>query len=230
MAQAIAHCHAVNVYHRDLKPENILLDADDCVKIADFGLAAMVHQQVPLLHTWHACVHAYVCTCIYAQVAHQQVPLLHKWHSPLHWTYIYAYTRGMPALLDPTHLHTRTRVHVRVSTCVCAYVHRRARASFHEAYQVHACAHSTWVHVHMHACIYVCPQVQEDASFLRHTKCGSLMYAAPEVLLSDATTGYDAATADIWSLGISAHGPMSIVYAWVLCVHGYCVRMGIVYA
>ena len=45
-------------------------------------------------------------------------------------------------------------------------------------------------------------QVQEDASFLRHTKCGSLMYAAPEVLTSDASKGYDAAKADIWSLGI----------------------------
>ncbi len=92
MAQAIGHCHALNVYHRDLKPENILLDDNDQVKIADFGLAAMVHQ------------------------------------------------------------------------------------------------------------------VREDASFLRHTKCGSLMYAAPEVLLSDASRGYDAAKADIWSLGISARG------------------------
>ena len=93
MAQAIGHCHKLHVYHRDLKPENILLDDNDEVKIADFGLAAMVQK------------------------------------------------------------------------------------------------------------------VREDASFLRHTKCGSLMYAAPEVLVSDASRGYDAAMADIWSLGISARRP-----------------------
>ena len=44
MAHAISYCHALNVFHRDLKPENILLDAEDRVKIADFGLAAMVHR------------------------------------------------------------------------------------------------------------------------------------------------------------------------------------------
>ena len=47
MASALAHCHERSVYHRDLKPENMLLDASDAVKIADFGLAAVVtqHQQ-----------------------------------------------------------------------------------------------------------------------------------------------------------------------------------------
>ena len=35
----------------------------------------------------------------------------------------------------------------------------------------------------------------EDASFLQHTKCGSVMYAAPEVLTSTAQTGYDAGKA-----------------------------------
>ena len=75
----VAFLHARHIAHRDLKPENILLNDEDDVKIADFGLAAMVRQ------------------------------------------------------------------------------------------------------------------VGEDASFLRHTKCGSLMYAAPEVLVSDASRGYDAA-------------------------------------
>jgi serine/threonine protein kinase len=49
-------------------------------------------------------------------------------------------------------------------------------------------------------------QVHEDASFLRHTKCGSIMYAAPEVLTATEHLGYDAAPADVWSLGV-------IVYA-----------------
>eukprot|EP00962_Isochrysis_galbana_P027672 scaffold8703_cov140-Isochrysis_galbana.AAC.1 len=49
-------------------------------------------------------------------------------------------------------------------------------------------------------------QVHEDASFLRHTKCGSIMYAAPEVLTATEHLGYAAAPADVWSLGV-------IVYA-----------------
>lgn len=34
--------------------------------------------------------------------------------------------------------------------------------------------------------------VSDDATFLRHTKVGSVMYAAPEVLTSTAAIGYDA--------------------------------------
>jgi len=44
--------------------------------------------------------------------------------------------------------------------------------------------------------------VLDDASFLQHTKVGSVMYAAPEVLVSTASAGYDAARADMWSLGV----------------------------
>lgn len=37
----IHYCHQRGVAHRDLKPENLLLDANDVVKISDFGLSSM---------------------------------------------------------------------------------------------------------------------------------------------------------------------------------------------
>ena len=36
----LAYCHANEVVHRDVKLENILLDAHNCMKLIDFGLAA----------------------------------------------------------------------------------------------------------------------------------------------------------------------------------------------
>ena len=113
-ASAVAHCHAQNVFHRDLKPENILLDANDQVKIADFGLAALAQS------------------------------------------------------------------------------------------------------------------VREDASFLQHTKCGSLMYAAPEVLASSATSGYDAAKADVWSLGIILYSMLSGALPFRMAMAAKCPRYAIV--
>ena len=115
-ASAVSHCHAQNVFHRDLKPENILLNADDQVKIADFGLAALAHR----------------------------------------------------------------RVH-------------------------------------------------EDASFLQHTKCGSLMYAAPEVLTSSAEAGYDAAKADVWSLGIILYSMLSGALPFRMALPSKCPRYAIVH-
>ena len=39
IAEAIAHAHAHGIVHRDLKPANILLDAEDRIRVVDFGLA-----------------------------------------------------------------------------------------------------------------------------------------------------------------------------------------------
>ena len=43
IASALGHAHRHGLVHRDIKPENVLLDARGEVKIADFGLAKMLH-------------------------------------------------------------------------------------------------------------------------------------------------------------------------------------------
>lgn len=43
--EAVKFCHNLFVCHRDIKPENILLDANDNVKIADFGFASIMEPE-----------------------------------------------------------------------------------------------------------------------------------------------------------------------------------------
>jgi eukaryotic-like serine/threonine-protein kinase len=40
MLDALGYIHSQGVVHRDLKPENVMLDADDNIKLIDFGIAA----------------------------------------------------------------------------------------------------------------------------------------------------------------------------------------------
>lgn len=42
LLDGLEECHRMGVYHRDIKPENLLLDRNFQLKLADFGLAAIV--------------------------------------------------------------------------------------------------------------------------------------------------------------------------------------------
>jgi serine/threonine protein kinase len=41
-AAGLEHCHRSGVFHLDVKPDNLLLGLDGCLKVADFGCAAIV--------------------------------------------------------------------------------------------------------------------------------------------------------------------------------------------
>ena len=66
--------------------------------------------------------------------------------------------------------------------------------------------------------------VAGDASYLQHTKVGSVMYAAPEVLVSTALQGYDAACADIWSLGVILFSMLSGTLPFTCAAASKCKR------
>lgn len=47
-AEALQHAHAQNMVHRDIKPDNILLTSTGTVKVADFGLAKVMDEDVSM--------------------------------------------------------------------------------------------------------------------------------------------------------------------------------------
>jgi hypothetical protein len=51
LARVVQHVHEHDVIHRDLKPANILLTRDGQAKVADFGLARRLHQDLGLTST-----------------------------------------------------------------------------------------------------------------------------------------------------------------------------------
>lgn len=47
-AEALRHAHSENMVHRDIKPDNILLTSSGVVKVADFGLAKVIDEDLSM--------------------------------------------------------------------------------------------------------------------------------------------------------------------------------------
>ena len=47
-AEALTHAHAIPMVHRDIKPDNILVTSEGTVKVADFGLAKALDEDVSM--------------------------------------------------------------------------------------------------------------------------------------------------------------------------------------
>ena len=78
IAEALGHAHALGLIHRDLKPSNVLIDSHGVVKLADFGIGAVVSEQqmagsqsTPQLTTRQAVLQG-ACTPMYADRAQRR--------------------------------------------------------------------------------------------------------------------------------------------------------------